>query len=125
MVNPKHTPTTTTDPWGQLVPQPPKMGLKNCPWNFWKPHPSDYVAAGVFLFPETWRPYFWKPYTSDYVAAGAFSFQKNDPHIFGICRVNCGGGGGFGVNQEKLFLLCGSFLRGIAMGWSWKSEFVS
>ena len=31
MVNPKPTPTPTTDPWGYLGPQPPKKIKKNYP----------------------------------------------------------------------------------------------
>ena len=45
-----------------------------CRTSFWKPHTSDYGAAGFFN-----APYFWKLHKSDCVAAGAFSFQTKCP----------------------------------------------
>ena len=118
-----NTPTTTTDPWGQQGTQPPKMASKNGPWSFWKPHTSDYVAAGAFFLRKKKGPHsFWKPHTSDYAATGVFFFFRqlapifrsptrlttlpqmffpweNGPHISGICGVSCGGGSGLWLNH--------------------------
>ena len=84
MVNLQPTSTTTTDPWGQLGPQPPKFyAPKHGPWNFWKPHTSDYVAQ-AFCFQKNDPPIvFGSPTRLNTLLKAAFLFQKNDPHILG------------------------------------------